>query len=87
MQLENGLHPIQYQGLSPALGKVVVSAVRAVRMLKQGCESILATITTTEPDCSVCLKDPAEDSLVSEFRDVFQALQGVTLILLGRNHL
>mgnify|MGYP000206322884 CR=1 FL=1 len=46
-------------------------------MLEQGCQSFLATITTTEPDSSGFLLDPREDSLVSEFQDVFQALQGV----------
>ena len=77
MQLENGLHPVEYQGLCQAQEKVVVSAVRAIRMLEQGCQSFLATITTTEPDSSSFLLDPREDSLVSEFQDVFQALQGV----------
>ncbi|XP_033138905.1 uncharacterized protein LOC117129740, partial [Brassica rapa] len=57
--------------------KVVVSAVRAIRMLEQGCQSFLATITTTEPGSSVCLKDLSEDSLVSKFPDVFQVPQGV----------
>lgn len=46
-------------------------------MLEQGCQSFLATITTTEPGSSVCLKDLSEDSLVSKFPDVFQSLQGV----------
>ena len=55
----------------------MVSEVRAIRMLEQGCQSFLATITTTEPDSSGFLLDPREDSLVSEFQDVFQALQGV----------
>ncbi|WZY70984.1 hypothetical protein YC2023_003224 [Brassica napus] len=77
VQLETGLRPIQYQCLCPAQEKVVVSAVRAIRMLEQGCQSFLATITTTEPGSSVCLKDLAEDSLVSKFRDVFQVPQGV----------
>ena len=77
VQLETGLRPIQYQCLCPAQEKVVVSAVRAIRMLEQGCQSFLATITTTEPDSSVCLKDLSEDSLVSEFPDVFCSLQGV----------
>ncbi|WZY93867.1 hypothetical protein YC2023_066196 [Brassica napus] len=77
VQLENGLHPVEYQGLCQADEKVVVSAVRAIRMLEQGCQSFLATITTTEPDSSGFLLDPREDSLVSEFQDVFQALQGV----------
>ena len=77
VQLETGLQPIQYQCLCPAQEKVVVSAVRAIRMLEQGCQSFLATITTTEPGSSVCLKDLSEDSLVSKFPDVFQSLQGV----------
>ena len=76
MQLENGLHPVEYQGLCQAQEKVVVSAVRAIWMLEQGCQSFLATITTTEPDSSGFLLDPREDSLVSEFQDVFQGLQG-----------
>ena len=46
-------------------------------MLEQGCQSFLATITTTEPGSSVCLKDLSEDSLVSKFPDVFQSPQGV----------
>ena len=77
VQLETGLRPIQYQCLCPAQEKVVVSAVRAIRMLEQGCQSFLATITTTEPGSSVCLKDLSEDSLVSKFPDVFQVPQGV----------
>ena len=77
VQLENGLHPVEYQGLCQAQEKVVVSAVRAIWILEQGCQSFLATITTTEPDSSGFLLDPCEDSLVSEFQDVFQGLQGV----------
>ncbi|WZZ87668.1 hypothetical protein YC2023_116247 [Brassica napus] len=77
VQLVTGLQPIQYQCLCPAQEKVVVSAVRAIRMLEQGCQSFLATITTTGPGSSVCLKDLSEDSLVSKFPDVFQSPQGV----------
>ena len=77
VQLETGLRPIQYQCLCPAQEKVVVSAVRVIPMLEQDCQSFLATITTTEPGSSVCLKDLSEDSLVSEFPDVFCSLQGV----------
>ena len=50
VRLETGPHPIQYQSLnmSPALDRVVVSAIRAERMLRRGCEAYLTTITTME---------------------------------------
>ena len=46
-------------------------------MLDQDCQSFLATITTTEPASFGFLLDPCEDSLVSKFQVVFQALHGV----------
>ena len=79
VRLETGPHPIQYQSLnmSPALDRVVVSAIRAERMLRQGCEAYLTTITTMEHGRSDDQKDLSEDPLVSEFPDVFRSLQGV----------
>ncbi|KAF2605914.1 hypothetical protein F2Q68_00044776 [Brassica cretica] len=50
VRLEIGPHPIQYQSLnlSPALRKVVVSAVRVDQMLRRGCEVFLTTTVGTE---------------------------------------
>jgi len=79
VRLETGPHPIQYQSLnmSPALDRVVVSAIRAERMLRRGCEAYLTTITTMEHGRSDDQKYLSEDPLVSEFPDVFRLLQGV----------
>ena len=81
MRLESGVHPIEFQGLRPSLGKVVVSIVHAERMLDRGCEAILATITTMEHDNSV---EPSGIPVVCEFEDVFRTLQGAPPPLIGR---
>ena len=75
VQFESGCGPpIKYQGINPASGCVVLSAVRAERMLEQGCEAYLATITTKEV---VGVGGPDGIPLVSEFEDVFRWLQGI----------
>ncbi|XP_056860103.1 uncharacterized protein LOC130508557, partial [Raphanus sativus] len=75
VQFESGCGPpIRYQGINPASGCLVLSAVRAARMLEQGCEAYIATITTKE-----VVGDGGPDGipLVSEFDDVFRSLQGI----------
>ena len=74
VRFHSGVPPIKFQVLRPALGKLVVSAIRAERMLDRGCEANLATITTMEHDKSVDLNGIP---LVSEFEDEFRTLQGV----------
>ena len=66
--------PIKYQGINPASGCLVLSAARAERMLEQGCEAYLATITTKEV---VGVGGPDGIPLVSKFEDVFRSLQGI----------
>ena len=75
VQFEMGCEaPISFQGICPTSGNIVVSAVRAERMLVNGCEAYLATITTGEV---VGGGNPDGIPLVREFEDVFRALQGI----------
>ncbi|XP_013601237.1 PREDICTED: uncharacterized protein LOC106308642 [Brassica oleracea var. oleracea] len=49
VQFEMGFEaPVSFQGMCPTPGNIVVSAVLAERMLENGCEAFLATITTRE---------------------------------------
>jgi len=65
---------LEFQGIRPASGKLVVSAVQAERMLQNGCEAYLATITTTDGGTSSELEDIP---VAKDFADVFQSLSGV----------
>ena len=65
---------VWFQGMCSTPGLKVVSALRAERMLLDGCEAYLATITTKE---CVGGGDPEGIPLVREFGDVFKSLQGV----------
>ena len=66
--------PIRFQGIRPASGCLVVSAIHVDRMLRKGCEAYLATIATKEV---VGGGDPEGIPLVREFHDVFGSLQGI----------
>ena len=75
MQFESGFGPpIRFQGSRPTFGFLVISAIQVERMLEKGCEAYLATIATKEVEGA---GDPDGIPLVSEFEDVFRALQGI----------
>nr|AAK38383.1 hypothetical protein [Arabidopsis thaliana] len=65
---------LEFQGIRPASGKLVVSAVQAERMLRNGREAYLATITTTDGGTSSELEDIP---VAKDFADVFQSLSWV----------
>ena len=75
VQFESGCGPpIRFKGIKPTSGCLVVSAIQVERILEKGCEAYLATITTKEV---VGGGNPDGIPLVSEFEDVFRALQGI----------
>ncbi|XP_024011334.1 uncharacterized protein LOC112086596 [Eutrema salsugineum] len=65
---------LEYQGIRPTKGSLIVSAMQADRMVEKGCEAYLATITTAEvgPDAEL-----GSIPVVSEFEDVFRVLTGL----------
>ena len=72
VQFEMGCEaPVSFQGMCPTPGNIVVSGVREERMLENGCEAYLATITTREV---VEGGNPGGIPLVIELEDVFRAL-------------
>ncbi|KAG7543335.1 Integrase catalytic core [Arabidopsis thaliana x Arabidopsis arenosa] len=65
---------LEFQGIRPIAGSLVVSAIQAERMLEKGCEAYLATISCTEGGTNTELEDIP---VVKDFADVFQALSGL----------
>lgn len=63
-----------FQGKKKETGILVISALRAERMVEKRCESFIATIIVTGTDQEVLL---SEIPLVQEFEDVFQKLAGL----------
>lgn len=74
VRFERAGQKLEFQGIRPMSGSLVVSAIQAGRMLERGCEAYLATISTTEVGKDMELNDIP---VAREFEDVFAALQGL----------
>lgn len=74
VRFETSKGRLEYQGVRPTDGSLIISVIQAERMIEKGCEAYLAAITTTEVGKDASL---SEIPVVSEFEDVFQALSGL----------